>query len=164
MVEEPTKRITEIAGRLRKCTKALADSERAQQTAASAVRAHANGPQARKVEEAEDPRVVDLILRLRADEQLPAEAERIAGHLEQRAASLQDDLDRHDQNVRTCANVLHVQAATAIGRLRAYQNQSQLPDGLGHWSQRRFVVIDHDSVPDDESVAVARRRAGVGEC
>jgi hypothetical protein len=93
MVEELTKRITEIAGRLRKCTKALADSERAQQTAASAVRAHANGPQARKVEEAEDPHVVDLILRLRADEQLPAEAERIAGHLEQRAASLQDDLD-----------------------------------------------------------------------
>jgi hypothetical protein len=44
MVEEPTKRITGIAARLRKCTKALAESERAQQTAASAARAHANGP------------------------------------------------------------------------------------------------------------------------
>lgn len=155
-VEELTRRITAIADRLRKCAKDLADSERTQQDAASTVRAHANGPHARKVEEADDPRVVDLIMRLRADKQLPAEAERIASHLEQRATSLQDDLDRHERNVRTCATMLHVQAATAIGRLRAYQNQSQLPDGLGDWSQRRFVLIDHEPVPDDESVAVDR--------
>ena len=95
-------------------------------------------------------------MRLRAGGDLPAEAERLAEQLEQRATSLRDDLERHDQNVRTCAKMLHVQAATAIQRLRAYQNQSQLPEGLGNWSQRRFVAIDHDDVPDDESVAVDR--------
>lgn len=100
--------------------------------------------------------MVDLILRLRADEQLPAEAERIAGHLEQRAATLRDDLNNHDQHVRTCATMLHVQAATALQRLRAYQNQSRLPEGLGDWSDQRFVVIDHEAVPADESVAVDR--------
>jgi hypothetical protein len=67
-----------------------------------------------------------------------------------------DDLERHDQNVRTCAKMLHVQAAIAIQRLRAYQNQSQLPEGLGNWSQRPFVAIEHEAVPDDESVAVDR--------
>jgi hypothetical protein len=95
-------------------------------------------------------------LRLRADAELPAEAERIAGHLEQRAASLRDDLDGHNRHVRTCAMMLHVQAATAIERLRAYQNQSRLPEGLGDWTQRRFVVIDHEPIPDDESVAIDR--------
>ena len=107
---------------------------------------------------AQDAPVIDLIMRLRAGGELPTEAERLAEQLEQRATSLRDDLERHDQNVRTCAKILHVQAATAIQRLRAYQNQHQLPEGLGlgNWSQRRFVTIDHDDVPDNESVAVAR--------
>src|SRR5262249_4347989 len=74
----------------------------------------------------------------------------------QRAASLRDDLERHDKNVRTTATMLHLQATTAIQRLRAYQNQSQLPEGLGNWSQRRFVRIEHQPVPDDDSVAVDR--------
>jgi hypothetical protein len=155
-VGELIDRIGEIAERVRKARQALSASEQSQQTAANTVRAHANGPQARKVEEADDPRVVDLILRLRADAELPAEAERIAGHLEQRAASLRDDLDGHNRHVRTCAMMLHVQAATAIERLRAYQNQSRLPEGLGDWTQRRFVVIDHEPIPDDESVAIDR--------
>jgi hypothetical protein len=43
-----------------------------------------------------------------------------------------------------------------MDRLRAYQNQSRLPDGLGAWCQRRFVVIDHEPLPDDESVAIDR--------
>lgn len=141
---------------VRQAREALSGSERAQEEAAGTVRAHANGPHARKVEESSDARVIDLIMRLRAGHDLPAEAERLAGQLEQRATSLRDDLERHDQNVRTCAKMLHVQAATAIQRLRAYQNQSQLPEGLGNWSQRRFVAIEHEPVPDDESVAVDR--------
>jgi hypothetical protein len=141
---------------VRKTGEALSASERAQEAAAGAVRAHTNGPHARKVEEGGDIRVIDLIMRLRAGGNLPAESERLAEQLEQRATSLRDDLERHDQNVRTCAKMLHVQAATAIQRLRAYQNQSQLPEGLGNWSQRRFVAIDHHDVPDDESVAVDR--------
>jgi hypothetical protein len=52
--------------------------------------------------------------------------------------------------------MLHIQAATAIDRIRAYQNRSRMPDGLGDWSQRHFVTIDHQPVPDDESVAVDR--------
>jgi hypothetical protein len=141
---------------VRESSQTLSGSERAQEAAAGTVRAHANGPHARKVEEGDDARVIDLIIRLRAGGELPTEAERLAEQLEQRATSLRDDLERHDQNVRTCAKILHVQAATAIQRLRAYQNQSQLPEGLGDWSQRRFVTIDHDDVPDDESVAVDR--------
>src|SRR5262249_47051993 len=78
------------------------------------------------------------------------------GQLEQRAISLRDDLERHEQHVRTCASMLHVQAATAIERLRAYQVQSQLPEGLGNWSRRRFVAIEHEPVPNDESVAIDR--------
>jgi hypothetical protein len=115
-----------------------------------------NNCNSRKIEEAGDPRMADLIARLRGDAQLPQDAERIAGQLEQRAASLRDDLDSHDQNVRACARMLHLQATTAIHRLRAYQNQSQLPEGLGNWSQRQFVIIDHDPQPDDESVAIDR--------
>jgi hypothetical protein len=149
-------RVNDVAERVRATRQTLSNSEQDQHRAANAVRAHANSPQARKVEEREDPRVVDLILRLRADDHLPAEAERIAGHLEQRAATLRDDLNNHDHHVRTCATMLHVQAATAIQRLRAYQNQSRLPDGLGDWSEQRFVVIDHETVPSDESVAVDR--------
>jgi hypothetical protein len=155
-VEELIERIADVARSVREAAQALTASEGIRQQAAMAVRAHANGPQARKVEEAEDPRVVDLIMRLRADPELPAEAERLAGHLEQRTVSLRDDLERHDHDVRTCATMLHVQAATAIERLRAYQNQSRLPDGLGDWSQRRFVVIEHERIPDDESVAIDR--------
>ena len=134
----------------------LSGSERAQDAAASTVRAQANSPHARKVEEGGDARVIDLIMRLRAGNDLAAEAEQLAEQLEQRAISLRDDLERHDQNVRTCARMLHVQAATAIERLRAYQNQSQLPEGLGNWSQRRFVAIEHEPIPSDESVAVDR--------
>jgi hypothetical protein len=155
-IGELVDRIGEIAERVRKASKAFLESEQSQQTAADSVRDHANSREARKVEADDDPRVVDLILRLRADPDLPAEAERIAGHLEQRAASLRDDLDSHDRHVRTSATMLHVQAATALERLRAYHNQSRLPDGLGDWSQRRFVTIDHEPVPDDESVAIDR--------
>jgi hypothetical protein len=155
-VDELIDRIAHVFRSVREAAQALATSEATQQQAATTVRAHANGPQARKVEEAEDPRVVDLIMRLRADAELPSEAERLAGHLEQRAVSLRDDLDRHDRDVRTCATMLHVQAARAIERLRAYQNQSRLPDGLGDWSQRRFVIIEHERIPEDESVAVDR--------
>jgi len=155
-IDDLTKRMTSVSDCVRESSQALSKSERTQEAAAGAVRAHANSPQARKVEESKDAHVIDLIMRLRGGDDLPAEAERVAEQLEQRATSLRDDLERHDQNVRTCANMLHVQAATAIQRLRAYQNQSQLPEGLGNWSQRRFVVIDHEPVPDDESVAVDR--------
>ncbi|MFI2239443.1 hypothetical protein [Streptomyces chrestomyceticus] len=151
-----TTRITDVSERIRESQKLLADSEQTRQREAGTVRTHANSPQARKVEAAEDSRVTDLISRLRGDEQLPAEAERIAGELEQRAVSLRDDLDRHDSDVHTCAIMLHVQASRALDRLRAYQNQSRLPDGLGEWSQRRFVVIEHEKVPADESVAIDR--------
>src|SRR5262249_47265023 len=75
--DQPISRIAEVSSRLRDCGTQLAASERAQQAAASTVRAHANGPHARKVEDAGDPRVIDLLTRLRADEQLPAEAERL---------------------------------------------------------------------------------------
>ena len=155
-VDELITRMNLAQDDVRESSQALSDSERAQEAAAGAVRAHANGPHARKVEESGDAHVIDLIMRLRAGGDLPAEAERLAEQLEQRAMSLRDDLERHDQNVRTCAKMLHVQAATAIQRLRAYQNQSQLPEGLGNWSQRRFVAIEHEPVPDDESVAVDR--------
>ena len=155
-VDELIAQINSAQDDVRESSQALTASERAQEAAAGTVRAQANGPHARKVEEGDDARVIDLIMRLRAGGDLPAEAERLAEQLEQRATSLRDDLERHDQNVRTCAKMLHVQAATAIQRLRAYQNQSQLPEGLGNWSQRRFVAIDHDDVPDDESVAVDR--------
>ena len=155
-VEALIARMNSAQDDVRETSQALSGSERAQQDAASTVRAHANGPHARKVEESGDMHVIDLIMRLRAGSDLPAEAERLAGQLEQRATSLRDDLERHDQNVRTTATMLHVQATTAIQRLRAYQNQSQLPEGLGNWSQRRFVTIEHRPVPDDESVAVDR--------
>ncbi|MEU3337479.1 hypothetical protein [Streptomyces sp. NPDC006668] len=151
-----TTRISAVSERVRESRKHLTDSEQARQREASTVRAHANSSQARKVEAAEDSRVIDLISRLRGDEQLPAESERIAGELEQRAVSLRDDLDRHDRDVHTCAVMLHVQASRALDRLRAYQNQSRLPDGLGEWSQRRFVVIEHEKIPADESVAIDR--------
>ncbi|RSM82752.1 hypothetical protein DMH04_24320 [Kibdelosporangium aridum] len=149
-------RINEVSERVRTTTKTLAASEQAQTHASNTIRAHANGPQARKVEERKDSRVTDLIMRLRADDRLPAEAERIAGHLEQRVATLRDDLAKHDEHVRTCATMLHLQAATALQRLRAYQNQSRLPKGLGEWSEAKFVVIEHEAVPKDESVAVDR--------
>ncbi|MGW1614916.1 hypothetical protein ACWCQZ_36845 [Streptomyces sp. NPDC002285] len=151
-----TTRIAGVAERVRESRKLLTDSEQARQKESGTVRAHANGPLARKVEAAEDSRVIELISRLRGDEQLPSEAERIAGELEQRAVSLRDDLNRHDSDVHTCAIMLHVQASRALDRLRAYQNQSRLPDGLGEWSQRRFVVIEHEKVPADESVAIDR--------
>jgi len=153
---ELRRRLASIAERVRQAGEQLTASVQAEESAARKIRAYANGPEARKIEEAGDPRMADLIARLRGDAQLPQDAERIAGQLEQRAASLRDDLDRHDQNVRACARMLHLQATTAIHRLRAYQNQSQLPEGLGNWSQRQFVIIDHDPQPDDESVAIDR--------
>lgn len=149
-------RLTRAAERLRSCDEALAKSLRSQEAAAGSIRAQANSTQARKVEEGGNPHVADLVRRLRGDAQLPGESEHLAGQLEQRAASLRDDLERHDQNVRACAKMLHLQATTAIHRLRAYQNQSQLPEGLGNWSQRQFVIIDHEPQPDDESVAIDR--------
>lgn len=153
---ELRERVSSVSDRVRTSQQALTESQDAQREAADRVRAHANGHHARKVEDRKDPRVVDLVIRLRGDDQLPADAERIAGHLEQRVASLRDDLAQHDANVRTSAAMLHVQAAMAIQRLRAYQNQSRLPAGLGDWSERRFVDIDHEPVPADESVAVDR--------
>ncbi len=36
------------------------------------------------------------------------------------------------------------------------KNQFQLPEGLENWSQRQFVIIDHESQPDNESVAIDR--------
>ncbi len=153
---ELRRRLAGIAERVRQSGEQLTASVQAEESAARKIRAYANGPEARKIEEAGDPRMADLIARLRGDAQLSQDAERIAGQLEQRAASLRDDLDRHDQNVRACARMLHLQATTAIHRLRAYQNQSQLPEGLGNWSQRQFVIIDHDPQPDDESVAIDR--------
>ncbi len=155
-VAELRRRLASIAERVRQFGEQLTASVQAEESAARKIRAYANGPEARKIEEAGDPRMADLVARLRGDAQLPEDAERIAGQLEQRAASLRDDLDRHDQNVRACARMLHLQATTAIHRLRAYQNQSQLPEGLGNWSQRQFVIIDHDPQPDDESVAIDR--------
>ena len=155
-VSELRHRLSSIADHVRQSGEQLDASIQAEESAARKIRAAANGPEARKIEEAGDPRMADLIARLRGDAQLPDDAERIAGQLEQRAASLRDDLDRHDQNVRACARMLHLQATTAIRRLRAYQNQSRLPEGLGNWSQRQFVVIDYEPEPDDESVAIDR--------
>jgi hypothetical protein len=155
-IDQLTTRITGVVEKLRKSGEKLSGARAAQQSAAGRVREHANGPRARKVEDANDPRVLDLLTRLRTDERLAAEAERLALQLEERAATLRDDLDSHDKKVRTSATMLQIQAATAIDRLRAYQNQSRLPDGLGDWSQRQFVMIEHDRLPDDESVAVDR--------
>src|SRR6266568_1126238 len=53
-------RITAVYDRVRESSRALSDGERAQEAAAGAVRAHANGPQARKVEESKDPHVIGL--------------------------------------------------------------------------------------------------------
>ncbi|VVJ21615.1 Uncharacterised protein [Amycolatopsis camponoti] len=120
------------------------------------VQAHTNGKDARAVEDRADPHLADLIARLRTDQSLALDSERIAGQLEQRAATLRDDLGQHDERVRTCARMLHIQASTAIEKLRHYQNQSRLPEGLGEWSGQRFAVIDHEPVPVDESVSVDR--------
>jgi hypothetical protein len=155
-VSELRLRLSSVADRVRQSSEQLTASIQAEESAERKIRASANGPEARKIEEAGDPRIADLISRLRGDAQLPEDAERIAGQLEQRAASLRDDLDRHDQNVRACARMLHIQATTAIRGLRAYQNHSRLPEGLGNWSQRQFVIIDHEPEPDDESVAIDR--------
>lgn len=155
-IDQLVDRISHVADRHRKSGDKLNAAKAAQQSASGRVREHANGPRARKVEDANDPRVLDLLTRLRTDERLAAEAERLALQLEERAATLRDDLDSHDKKVRTSATMLQIQAATAIDRLRAYQNQSRLPEGLGDWSQRHFVMIDHDRLPDDESVAVDR--------
>ncbi|MEU6990630.1 hypothetical protein ABZ953_08245 [Streptomyces sp. NPDC046465] len=151
-----TTRITEVTDQVRTCQQALTNSEAAEHRAVGSVRAAAHGNLARTVEEAADARVVELISRLRSDENLPSEADHLAGQLEQRVASLRDDLDRHEQNVLNSARILYLQATKALTRLRSYQNQSQLPDGLGDWSQRHFVLIEHEKVPADESIAVDR--------
>ncbi len=54
-VDQLIARITGVNEKLRKSGEKLGGAKTAQQSAASRVRAHANGPQARKVEEAEDP-------------------------------------------------------------------------------------------------------------
>ncbi|RJQ92740.1 coiled-coil domain-containing protein [Amycolatopsis panacis] len=165
--EVPAGRVFDDVGKL---TEALADSteelraatenvSRAQDALnelTAGVQAHANGKDARAVEDRADPHLADLITRLRTDQSLALDAERIAAQLEQRAATLRDDLGQHDERVRTCARMLHIQASTAIEKLRHYQNQSRLPEGLGEWSGQRFAVIDHEPVPDDESVSVDR--------
>lgn len=155
-VSELRNRLSSVANRVRRSSEQFDVSVQAEESAARKIRAYANGPETRKIEEAGDARIADLIARLRGDAHLPEDAERLAGQLEQRAASLRDDLDRHDKHVRSCAQLLHLQATTAVRRLRAYQNQSRLPDGLGNWSQRQFVIIDHEPEPDDESVAIDR--------
>ncbi|MGH4032891.1 hypothetical protein ACQB60_28605 [Actinomycetota bacterium Odt1-20B] len=134
----------------------LAESERSEIQGTTTVHALANAPQAHAVAHAQDPHVVDLITRLRSDAQLAADARHIAGQLEHRAASLHDDLDSHDQNVNDCARILHIQVAKALTRLRSYQNQSRLPEGLGDWSSRHFVLISHDKTPDNEQVVIDR--------
>lgn len=148
--------LNEVTENVQTATQRLASSEHAVQNTANQVRSHANSAMARKVEEGDDIHLGDLIQRLRADDELPHDAERLAGQLEQRAASLRDDLANHDKQVRICASMLHVQAATAIQRLRSYQNQSTLPDGLGDWSNQKFVLIEHPAVPADESVSIDR--------
>lgn len=150
------RRIASVAERVRATEGALQQSRDEQRRTSDRVRNHANSALARGVEDRGDPHVVDFIRRLRGDEQLPADAERIATHVEQRGASLRDDLAHHDEDVRTCATMLHVQAERAIQRLRSYQNQSRLPSGLGEWSDNQFVTISHAPLPDDESVAVDR--------
>ncbi|MFI6172954.1 hypothetical protein ACIBCN_39680 [Nocardia sp. NPDC051052] len=155
-VDELVNNLNRIADEVRSARDSLSADENIQRTASDTVHAHANSSDARAVEDREDSRIGDLIRRLRADQQLPADAERLAMQLEQRAATLSDDLADHDRRVRMCAQMLHIQAATAIEKLRHYQNQSRLPEGLGEWSGQRFVVIEHDPVPTDESVAVDR--------
>lgn len=148
--------LARIADEQRQAQQALSDGQENLRTASDTVRAHANSTDSRLVEDRKDPRVGDLIRRLRADQELPSDAERLAGQLEQRVATLRDDLANHDKHVRTSAEMLHIQAATAVEKLRHYQNQSRLPTGLGEWSDQRFVVVDHEAVPTDESVAVDR--------
>ncbi|MFE7115525.1 hypothetical protein ACFU99_08895 [Streptomyces sp. NPDC057654] len=148
--------INQATNRLRFAQQALADGERSEIEATTAVHALANESRAHDVADAQDPHVVDLITRLRSDAHLPADARHLAGQLEQRAASLRDDLDRHDQNVHDCARILHIQVSKALTRLRSYQNQSRLPEGLGDWSNRHFVLISHDKPPENEQVAIDR--------
>lgn len=155
-VDELIERLDEYAERVRVTQLALNEANQNQQRMCDVIRGNANGTSARKVEDRQDPRIVDLIHRLRADRELPVDAERLAEQLEQRVATLQDDLNQYEERVRTCAKMLHVQAATALEKLRHYQNQSLLPEGLGDWSLRKFVVIDHEKIPADESVALDR--------
>ncbi|NBH06798.1 hypothetical protein [Amycolatopsis sp. SID8362] len=155
-VDELTGQLAKAAEELRQAEEAVNDKAAAAGDLVGKVRALANGKDARAVEDGKDPRLADLIVRLRADRNLAVDAERVAGQLEQRVATLRDDLDQHDDRVRTCARMLHIQASTAIEKLRHYQNQSRLPDGLGEWSGQRFAVIEHEPVPADESVSVDR--------
>ncbi|MFI5803468.1 hypothetical protein [Streptomyces sp. NPDC051561] len=151
-----TAHISDATDQVRTCQEALADSEATQRQSLGQVRACAHGSLARTVEETAGPHVVELVSRLRADERLPSEADHLSGQLEQCVVSLHDDLDRHEQNVLNSARILHLQAAKVLTRLRAYQQQSRLPEGLGEWSQRHFVLIEHEKVPTDESIAVDR--------
>ncbi|WP_326946919.1 hypothetical protein OG439_47760 [Amycolatopsis sp. NBC_01307] len=153
---ELTTQLAKAAEELRQAEGAVSDKAAVASDLVGKVRALANGKDARAVEDGKDPRLADLIVRLRADRNLAVDAERVAGQLEQRVATLRDDLDQHDERIRTCARMLHIQASTAIEKLRHYQNQSRLPDGLGEWSGQRFAVIEHEPVPADESVAVDR--------
>ncbi|MDA2812328.1 hypothetical protein O4J56_16930 [Nocardiopsis sp. RSe5-2] len=138
---------------------ATEESERAEQgrrRVIDVIRAHANGPLARKVEDRGDQRIIELVHRLRSDQRLYIEAESLAGQLEQRAATLRDDLEHHNEHVRMCAAMLHLKADGALVTLRSYQNRSRLPDGLGEWSERNFVQIAHEPAPSDDSVAIDR--------
>ncbi|OIV38531.1 hypothetical protein BIV57_05195 [Mangrovactinospora gilvigrisea] len=149
-------RLTACSERVRTRLQALADSEAAEHAAAGRVRATAHGSLARTVQESADPGVAELLAQLRVDHDLAAAADHLAERLNERAASLRDDLDRHEQNVLNTARILHLQATKALTRVRTYHHQSLLPDGLGEWSKRHFVHIEHGKVPGDDSVAVDR--------
>ncbi len=146
----------DVAHRLRETAAALGRSDEDLRATVGEVRSWVSGTQARRVEDRADSHLIDLIHRLRGDGEIAASAEGIAEQLEQRVTSLRDDLQRHDRDVQICATMLHIQAATAVQRLRAYQNQSRLPKGLGDWSDQKFVVVEHEPIPDDDSVAVDR--------
>jgi hypothetical protein len=93
---------------------------------------------------------VDLIMRLRADAELPSEAERLAGTLSSGRCRCVTTLTAMNHDVARARTMLHVQAARAIERLRAYRTSRGCLMGLGDWSQRRLVVIEHERVPDND--------------
>lgn len=149
-------RLQEVRKKHVDAVRQLAGAEKDEQAALDGVRRVATGSLADRVAGYADVHLVDLLQRLRSETALAGDAERLAVQLEQTAASLRDDLAAHEENVRSAAAMLHTKADQALRRLRAYQNQSRLPDGLGEWSGHTFVTIDHEPPPDDDAVAVDR--------
>ncbi|WP_414938184.1 hypothetical protein [Amycolatopsis sp. cmx-11-51] len=124
-VNELTTRLAKAVEDLRQAEKAVSDDAAVMNGLVDKVRTHANGKDARSVADREAPRLADLIVRLRADRSLAADAERIASQFEQRVATLRDDLDQHDERVRTAnesvavdrvARVVHALLAPGAGR------------------------------------------------